>query len=98
MKWTGCLAAPVPTAMVYNYKTKGTCSRSIAVELEGDIIKSVSFDGGCAGNLAGISEIVKGMKAQDVIEKFSGIRCGFKSTSCPDQLAKALAEAIRVQN
>ena len=87
----------VLNTMVYNYKTKGTCSRSIAVELDGDVIKSVSFDGGCAGNLAGISEIVKGMKAEDVIEKFSGIRCGFKSTSCPDQLAKALAEAVEAE-
>ena len=82
------------TVMTYNYKTKGTCSRNITVELDGDIIKSVSFEGGCAGNLAGISEIVKGMKATDVIEKFGGIRCGFKSTSCPDQLAKALSEAL----
>ncbi len=95
--WTGRVIMSVPTVMIYNYKTKGTCSRSISVELDGDIIKNVNFEGGCAGNLAGISEIVKGMKVEDVIEKFGGIRCGFKSTSCPDQLAKALLEAREAQ-
>ncbi len=76
--------------MVYTYKTKGTCARSIDVEVEDGIIKSVKFHGGCAGNTTGISKLVEGMEAEHVIERFEGIRCGFKSTSCPDQLAQAL--------
>ena len=84
--------------MVYKYRTSGTCSRSITLDLDGDIIRNVSFEGGCSGNLNGISAIVKGMKAQDVIDRFSGIRCGFKSTSCPDQLARALTQALKTDS
>lgn len=80
--------------MVYKYRTKGTCSRTIEFELENGIVGNVRFDGGCNGNLKGIASLVKGMKAQDVIERCSGITCGFKGTSCPDQLARALKEAI----
>ena len=80
--------------MAYTYMTKGTCSRSIDVELEGNTIKSVSFLGGCHGNLQGISALVKGMKAEDVISRLEGICCGPKSTSCPDQLAQALKQAL----
>ncbi len=80
--------------MHYCYKTRGTCSRSIDIELDGEIIRDVSFAGGCDGNLNVISLMVKGMRAQDVIDKFSGIHCGFKNTSCPDQLARALASAL----
>ena len=80
--------------MKYNYKTKGTCSRSIQFELNDGIISNVSFEGGCNGNLKGISVLAEGKKAEDVIESLRGIRCGFKSTSCPDQLAKALTEAL----
>ena len=80
--------------MVYQYKTKGTCARVIEFELEDGIIGNVRFDGGCNGNLKGISSLIKGMKAEDVISRCSGIRCGFKSTSCPDQLAQALKEAL----
>ncbi len=76
------------------YKTKGTCSSLIEVELDGDIIKEVQFTGGCNGNLKGISQLVKGMKAADVIERMEGTTCGMKPTSCPDQLAKALKEAL----
>lgn len=72
------------------YQTSGTCSSAIDIEVEDGIIKSVSFTGGCNGNLQGICSLVKGMKVEDVIEKLQGIRCGFKSTSCPDQLARAL--------
>ena len=72
------------------YKTKGTCSRSITIVLDGDIVESVSFEGGCDGNTHGIENLVVGMKADDVISRLDGIRCGFKSTSCPDQLATAL--------
>lgn len=74
------------------YKTKGTCSTAINVEVDNDTITSVSFIGGCNGNLQGISRLVEGMKIDDAISKLSGIKCGFKPTSCPDQLAKALLE------
>jgi uncharacterized protein (TIGR03905 family) len=72
------------------YKTKGVCSSTIDIELDGDIIRSVKFTGGCHGNLQGISKLVEGMKADDAISRLKGIRCGFKNTSCPDQLAQAL--------
>ena len=81
--------------MVYQYRTSGTCARVINIEVVGDTVQSVKFEGGCHGNLQGIGALVKGMKIQDVIDKLSGIRCGFKSTSCPDQLAKALQEVIK---
>lgn len=80
--------------MEYRYKTSGTCSRAIEFEIDNGIVKNVRFEGGCNGNLKGIGSIVEGMKAEDVIAKLEGIRCGFKSTSCPDQLAKALKEAM----
>ncbi|MCR5793471.1 MAG: TIGR03905 family TSCPD domain-containing protein [Lachnospiraceae bacterium] len=76
------------------YKTKGTCSREIHIELDGDIVKSVEFIGGCAGNTHGISKLVKGMSATEVIERLEGTLCGPRSTSCPDQLAKALRLAL----
>ena len=72
------------------YQTKGTCSTYIDIELDGDVIRSVSFFGGCNGNLQGISKLVEGMKAEEAIKRLKGIRCGFKPTSCPDQLAVAL--------
>lgn len=81
--------------MKYTYKTKGTCSREIEFELENGIIKNVSFLGGCNGNLKGVSALVEGQKAEDVIGRLEGIKCGFKSTSCPDQLATALKEALK---
>lgn len=77
-----------------DYKTHGVCSSMIHVELDGDKIKDVDFVGGCNGNLQGISSLVKGMKVEDAIERLFGIKCGSKATSCPDQLAKALREAI----
>ena len=76
------------------YKTKGTCSTEIHIELDGDILKSVQFIGGCNGNLKGITALVTGMNVNDVITKLDGIECRTKGTSCPDQLAKALKEAI----
>jgi uncharacterized protein (TIGR03905 family) len=76
------------------YKPTGVCSQAIDIELDGDIIQSVSFVGGCNGNLQGIGALVKGMKVQDAIDRLQGIKCGFKSTSCPDQLAKALESMI----
>ena len=76
------------------YKTKGTCSTMIDVELKDGVIDSVRFTGGCNGNLQGISVLVKGMKPEEAISRLKGIRCGFKPTSCPDQLAHALEEMI----
>lgn len=83
--------------MKHVYKTKGTCSRKITIELDGDTIKRVEFEGGCSGNTQGISQIVRGMKVQDVIERFKGIDCNGRGTSCPDQLAKALEETLNLQ-
>ena len=80
--------------MQYEYKTKGTCSQRIIFEIEDGILKNVQFLGGCNGNLKGISSLVEGMKVEDVITRIDGIRCGMKQTSCPDQLASALKEAI----
>ena len=77
-----------------DYKTKGTCSTRIDFDLDGDIVRNVRFMGGCNGNLQGISRLVEGMPAREAISKLEGIRCGFKSTSCPDQLAKALKAAL----
>ena len=74
------------------YRTSGTCSQLIEIETDGDVVKSVNFIGGCNGNLQGISALVKGMKIDDVISKVKGIKCGMKSTSCPDQLARALEQ------
>ena len=76
------------------YKTKGTCSSAIEVELdENNIIRSVRFIGGCSGNTQGIASLVKGMQAEEAIRRMEGIRCGMRPTSCPDQLAKALRQA-----
>ena len=72
------------------YKTKGTCSTAIDIEVNDGIIESVQFTGGCNGNLKGICALVKGMKVSDAISRLEGIRCGMKPTSCPDQLAQAL--------
>lgn len=80
--------------MQYEYKTKGTCSQKIFFDIEDGIVKNVQFLGGCNGNLKGIGSLVEGMKAEDVIARLEGTKCGMKSTSCPDQLAKALKEAL----
>ncbi len=79
--------------MTYEYKTKGTCSSRITFDIDGNVVKNVKFTGGCNGNLKGIASIVDGMTVEDIEKKLSGITCGFKSTSCPDQLAKAVREA-----
>lgn len=75
-----------------SYTPKGVCSRKIDIEVDGDVVKDVKFTGGCNGNTQGISALVKGMKVDDVIAKLSNIDCGGRGTSCPAQLAKALAE------
>lgn len=79
------------------YTTKGTCSRMIEVNLDGDVIRDVTFIGGCNGNTQGISKLVRGMKAQNVIEMLEGTDCGGRGTSCPDQLSKALRQALAQQ-
>ena len=81
--------------MHYEYTTKGTCSRTIFFDVEDGILHNVEFIGGCNGNLKGIGALVEGMKVEDVIDRVDGIRCGTKSTSCPDQLAKALKETLK---
>ena len=78
--------------MKYSYRTSGTCSSQIDLEVEDGILKDVCFTGGCNGNLKGISALVKGMKVEEVISRLEGIRCGYKPTSCPDQLCQALHE------
>ena len=80
--------------MQFEYKTKGTCSQKIFFDIEDGILKNVQFLGGCNGNLKGICSLVEGMNVQEVISRIEGISCGMKSTSCPDQLATALKEAI----
>lgn len=76
------------------YKTSGVCSRLINVEIENDVIQSVEFVGGCSGNTQGVARLVQGMNVEDAIARMEGIKCGPRSTSCPDQLAKALKQAI----
>lgn len=81
--------------MEYRYRPQGVCSREFLIDIDdNDIIKSVKIVGGCAGNTAGISMLVEGMKVEDVIKKLKGIPCGPRKTSCPDQLALALEEII----
>ena len=75
-----------------SYKTSGVCSRNIDIEINNDVIVSVKYTGGCSGNTQGVAALVVGMSIDDAISRLSGIRCGFKNTSCPDQLARALAE------
>ncbi|MGC4018760.1 MAG: TIGR03905 family TSCPD domain-containing protein [Muricomes sp.] len=76
------------------YQTKGVCSKAINFDIEDDKIKNVEFVGGCEGNLQGIARLVEGMNPEEAISRIQGIRCGYKSTSCPDQLAEALKKAI----
>jgi len=80
------------------YKTKGVCSQEMHVELDGDIIKDAKIIGGCNGNTQGVAALIKGMKAEDAIARMEGIQCGFKGTSCPDQMAKAIRQALQEQN
>ena len=79
--------------MQFEYKTKGTCSQKIFFDVEEGKVHNVQFLGGCNGNLKGIGSLVEGMNIDDVIARLEGTTCGMKSTSCPDQLAKALKEA-----
>ena len=77
-----------------SYIPRGVCSRRIDIEIEDGIIKSVKYSGGCAGNTQGVAALVAGMSVEEAIKRLSGIRCGFKPTSCPDQLATALKEFL----
>ncbi len=81
--------------MTINYTPKGVCSRQITVEIDGDTIKEVKFTGGCNGNTQGVASLTKGRKVSEVIKLLEGINCNGRGTSCPDQLAKALKEAIK---
>lgn len=78
--------------MKYVYKTQGTCSTNIELDVEDGVVGKVTFWGGCNGNLQGLSRLVEGMKVEDVLQKLEGVRCGSKPTSCPDQLCHALHE------
>ena len=78
----------------YEYRPRGVCSRRMIFELDGDTIESLQVEGGCNGNLKGIAALVKGKKIQEVIDTLEGIECGFKPTSCPDQIANGLKEYL----
>ena len=80
-----------------NYKTKGTCSREISFDVVDNKVTNVAFEGGCSGNTQGVAALVEGMDIDEAIRRMEGIRCGFKSTSCPDQLATALKQ-YKAQN
>lgn len=80
--------------MHYDYKTQGTCSRTISFDIEDGTVKNVKFEGGCNGNLKGISALAEGKKPEELIKCLEGIKCGFKQTSCPDQLSRALKSAL----
>ena len=78
--------------MMYTYKTKGVCARAIDVDIDNDTIRSVRFQGGCMGNTQGVAALVQSMNVDEAIRRLKGIQCGFKGTSCPDQLALALEQ------
>ena len=84
--------------MEYRFRPRGVCSQEMIIELDGDIIKKVKIIGGCAGNTAGVSRLIEGMKIDEAIKRLKGIQCGFKQTSCPDQLAIAIEEAKNNMN
>lgn len=79
---------------MFTYETKGVCSRKITFDIKYNTIRNVEFLGGCDGNLKGLSKLIEGMEPDDAIKRLSGIKCGRKETSCPDQLAKAIRQAL----
>ncbi|MBR1802675.1 MAG: TIGR03905 family TSCPD domain-containing protein [Clostridia bacterium] len=84
--------------MEYKYKTQGVCSTEMIFDIDDNyVVQDLKVIGGCNGNLKGISSLVKGMKVDDIISKLSGIKCGFRQTSCPDQIAKALKEFCKIE-
>ena len=80
--------------MTYNYRPNGVCARGISFDIEDGTVKNIKFSGGCSGNTQGVASLADGMDANELIERLAGIRCGFKNTSCPDQLAKAVTKAL----
>ncbi len=80
--------------MAFSYRTQGVCARNITFDIEDGIVRNVKFEGGCSGNTQGVAALAEGMEAAEAIRRLRGIRCGFKPTSCPDQLAKALEAAL----
>lgn len=84
--------------MQYNYKTQGVCAKDITFDINGNVITNVSFNGGCNGNLKAVSKLVDGMTVEEIEDKLLGNTCGWKPTSCADQLAKAVREAYEKQN
>lgn len=83
--------------MNYTYRTKGTCSQAIQFEIEDNKVRNVQFIGGCSGNTQGVARLIEGMDVNEAISRIDGIRCGMRSTSCPDQLATALKQALKEQ-
>ena len=81
--------------MAYQYRPRGVCSQAISFDLEDGVVKNVRFTGGCSGNTQGVARLVEGMPAEEAVKRLSGIRCGFKSTSCPDRFAAALEDAMK---
>lgn len=84
--------------MTYTYTPEGVCSKQIIFEIEGNIVKSVKIVGGCPGNTIGLSHLIEGLTIDEVIKKLKGIPCGYKGTSCPDQLAIALEKIKKEEN
>ncbi len=80
--------------MTYKHKNKGTCSSQVQFDIESGKVHNVAFSNGCDGNLSGIAALIEGMDAVEAVKKLKGIRCGYKSTSCPDQLSQAIEEAL----
>jgi uncharacterized protein (TIGR03905 family) len=80
--------------MQYSYKPHGVCARGISFDIEDNIVKNIKFSGGCSGNTKGVAKLAEGMTTDEIINRLAGIRCGFKGTSCPDQLAKAVQAAL----
>ena len=80
--------------MAFSYRPQGVCARGITFDIEDGIVRGVKFEGGCSGNTQGVAALVEGMPATEAITRLRGIRCGFKATSCPDQLARALEAAL----
>ena len=80
--------------MPYQYRTKGVCARNITFDIVDGKVVNVQFEGGCNGNTKGIASLIEGMSAEEAVRRMEGIRCGFKSTSCPDQLAQAIKEVL----
>ena len=84
--------------MTHSYKTRGVCARSISFDIEDNIVKNIKFSGGCSGNTQGVAKLAEGMTTDEIIARLSGIKCGMKPTSCPDQMSKALLEYKKSEN